>query len=64
MRTKKGIFQRTELLFGREKMDEIAFKDLNNSLTVVTGASGTVTKTPAFSAAKAELACRHRAGEP
>ena len=26
MRTKKGIFQRTELLFGREKMDEIAGK--------------------------------------
>ena len=26
MRTKKGIFQRTELLFGKEKMDEIAGK--------------------------------------
>ena len=26
MRTKKGIFQRTELLFGKEKMDEIADK--------------------------------------
>ena len=26
MRTKKGIFQRTELLFGKDKMDEIADK--------------------------------------
>ena len=26
MRTKKGIFQRTELLFGKEKMDDIAEK--------------------------------------